>query len=81
MHGSSFAKHASDTLRRSVGFYITPAVTGIINVEDRVKINPSFGLIFGFRFVNKLKYGFFLERGVGISWIGARYAQQDATVI
>ncbi len=69
-----------DTLRRSSGFYIAPAVTGIRNNNDTINPKPSLGLNLGYRFVCKLKYGFFLEGGAGISWLGAQYPDRQVTI-
>ncbi|HNW69926.1 MAG TPA: hypothetical protein PKI01_05960 [Bacteroidales bacterium] len=67
----SFAQHATDTLRRASGFYIAPAATGMIDKTLTEKNQPGFGLNFGYRWVNKFKYGLFIESGVGISWLSA----------
>ncbi|HOY30670.1 MAG TPA: outer membrane beta-barrel protein [Bacteroidales bacterium] len=69
-----------DTLRRSAGFYLAPAHTGISNNNDSINPKPSFGLNLGYRFVCKLKYGFFLEGGAGISWLGAQYPDRQVTI-
>jgi len=76
----SFAQHATDTLRRSAGFYISPAATGMIDNTSIKKSQPGFGLNFGYRFVNKFKYGFFIESGVGISWLSANHPEDYVTV-
>jgi len=39
-----------------------------------------FGINAGFRFINKLKYGLFIESGAGISWVEARYPQEEFNV-
>ncbi len=77
---TSFAQWQSDTLLRSTGFYFSPAITGMINKNDTIQPGPKFGLNFGYRHTNKLKYGFFIESGVGISWLGANYPNQHVTV-
>jgi len=76
----SFAQHATDTLRRSAGFYISPAATGMIDNSITEKAGPGFGLNFGYRYVNKLKYGLFIESGVGISWLSANNPKTYVTV-
>ncbi|HNW88469.1 MAG TPA: hypothetical protein PKN48_02335 [Bacteroidales bacterium] len=78
--GNAFAQWSSDTLRRSAGFYISPAVTGLTDKNEVTKTTPAFGLNIGYRFINKLKFGFFLEGGAGISWLGGNYPSKDVTV-
>ncbi|HPS26654.1 MAG TPA: hypothetical protein PK269_03525 [Bacteroidales bacterium] len=78
--GNTFAQWESDTLRRSSGFYLAPAVCGLSDKYSTIKSQPAFGINLGYRFVNKLKYGFFLEGGVGISWLGSNYPVEEYTV-
>lgn len=78
--GNACAQWSSDTLRRASGFYIAPAITGMYNKNQTQTPQPAFGLNLGYRFINKLKYGFFLEGGVGLSWLGANYSVEEITV-
>ena len=74
-------QRASDTLLRSSGFYLSPAATAFFLPKETAQPSPRFGFNMGFRFQNKLKMGFFLESGVGISLLGAAYpAQQHNTI-
>lgn len=78
--GTAHAQHSSDTLLRACGFFVSPAVTDMINKNDTADQKPSFGLNFGYRFVNQLKYGFFIEGGVTISWISTTLPRQIMSV-
>jgi hypothetical protein len=59
----------SDTLLRSTGLFISPAITGLHNNGDTISSLPGFGLSVGYRFVNKMKYGLFIESGINYSWL------------
>jgi len=78
--GSANAQWESDTLRRSSGFYLSPALTSLYYKNATIKSQPAFGMNLGYRYINKLNYGFFLEGGVGISWLGSNYPTQEITV-
>jgi hypothetical protein len=70
----SFLKgQSSDTLLRSAGFFISPAITNIYLPSETRQPDPHFGFSAGYRFENKLKNGFFLEGGVGFNLWGATY--------
>ncbi|MEI6124576.1 MAG: hypothetical protein WCQ95_13210 [Bacteroidota bacterium] len=70
----------ADTLIRSTGFFVSPAYTGLHNTLDSVDCKPQFGLSAGYRFVNKLKYGFFIESGINYTLLGAKYPKETQTV-
>ncbi len=71
----------SDTLIRSTGFFVSPALTGLDYDADSISPSPRFGLSAGYRFVNKLKHGFFIESGVNYTWLGASYPTQTFNVM
>jgi len=71
----------SDTLIRSTGFFISPAVTGLHNNLDTVSSSPRFGLSVGYRFVNKMKYGIFIESGLNYTWLGAKYPTRTINIM
>lgn len=60
----------NDSLRRSAGFFISPALNNYLYSDGSHKSDARFGLSAGFRFKNELKQGFFLEGGVGITTMG-----------
>jgi hypothetical protein len=63
-----------DTLLRSAGFFLSPAVTDIYNSEMFKQPDPRFGFSAGYRINNKLGHGFFIEGGFALSFYGAKYA-------
>ena len=68
----------SDTLLRSIGFYLSPALTDHYLSGATNSTNPTFGGSLGFRFINKLKKGFFIESGLGLGLFGSKYPVEDA---
>ncbi len=71
--------HLSDTLLRSAGFYLSPAMTDIDFSNTKMAVDPQFSGAIGFRFINKLKKGFFLEGGVGLGVFGGKYPEEEGT--
>jgi hypothetical protein len=66
----------ADTLLRSSGLFISPSLTGLYNTLDTASNSPRFGISAGYRFVNKMKYGLFIESGVNYSWLSAKYPSE-----
>lgn len=69
----------SDSLRRSEGFFISPALNNFIYPDGSYASHPRFGLSAGFRFKNELKKGFFLEGGVGVTTLGGETKPKSYT--
>ncbi len=69
----------SDTLLRSAGFYLSPAMTDIDFSHTKMAVDPQFSGSVGFRFINKLKKGFFLEGGIGLGVFGGKYPEEERT--
>lgn len=76
--GISKAQH-SDTLIRAAGFYFSPAVTAHLLSNVKKNNDPVFGGSFGFRFINKIYKGFFIEGGVGIGIFGGKQPEEEKT--
>ena len=69
----------SDTLVRSVGIYYSPSVASRILSGNTESGDPVFGSSFGYRFINKISKGFFIEGGVGIGIFGGKYPEEERT--
>lgn len=63
----------SDSLRRAAGFYFSPAISSFVIPDDAIQPGAHFGFSMGFRYINKLSKGFFLEGGAGFNLMGADY--------
>lgn len=57
-----------ETHRRALGFYLSPGLGDFDVSGGHKSIKPSFTANLGYRFINKLKGGFFLEGGVGLGF-------------
>jgi hypothetical protein len=68
----------SDTLLRAAGFYISPALCNQNLTGSKTHSDPKFGGSLGFRFINKLSYGFFIEGGVGLGIFKGEDAEKIA---
>jgi hypothetical protein len=58
----------SDTLKRALGFYISPGITNQNVAGSNSNFKTKFGGSIGYRITNKLSHGFFIEGGVGIGF-------------
>lgn len=56
-----------DSLRRSAGFFISPALNSFFYPDGSYSDDPGFGLSAGFRYKNELRMGFFLEGGAALT--------------
>jgi hypothetical protein len=69
----------SDTLLRAAGFYISPAITDFHFPKENMAADPQFSGSLGFRFINKLPHGFFIEGGAGIGLFKGNFPAEDLT--
>jgi len=64
---------------RSVGFYVSPGISDHFFAGVKMKAEPKYSSSFGYRFINKLKHGFFLEGGCGFIIFNGKYHEESRT--
>jgi hypothetical protein len=74
---SGIYAQSSDSLLRSAGLFLSPGIADFYLPKESKQPDPCFGFSAGFRFINKLKKGFFIEGGVGFSMYGAKMPTEE----
>ncbi|MEI6766117.1 MAG: hypothetical protein WCM76_10780 [Bacteroidota bacterium] len=69
----------ADTLKRTVGFFFSPAATGVHDLREYPALNAKmdFGLTGGFRTTYSIGHGFFLEGGFTLSSCEWKYKEPN----